>query len=148
MQLPHPLTRLANCCWLPRHVAKSRLYLRGELPFSYRIAFGSRVGVDGYFFRHFGLKKTTMLAAIRSQPEDAGVAQWFLQQPGVTPARIAEWNRFAPLLGTSGNPGYVTRRIVTLFLYPKALNQPVESIFAAIAQDENLPAASGESHLA
>lgn len=139
MPLPHPLARLADCCWLPRHLAKARLALRGELPFTYRIAYGARTGVDGYFFRHFGLSKKCILAVVRAAADDAAVAQWFLQQPGATTARIAEWNRFAPLLGAKGQPGYLTRRIVTLFLYPKALQQPVESLFAAIIQDEGLP---------
>ncbi len=138
MQLPHPLARLAGCCWLARHVAKTRVFLRGDLTFAYRLALGSRVGVDGYFFRHFGLRKGQMLAAIRARPDDAAVAEWFLQQPGVNPGRIAEWNRLAPLLGTKGHPGYLTRRIITLFLYPKALRQSVGSIFAAIIQDEDL----------
>ena len=67
------------------------------------------------------------------------MARWFLQQPGITPARIAEWNRLAPLLGVQGHPAYLTRRLVTLFLYPKAITQPVKSLFAAIVQDEDLP---------
>ncbi len=139
MQLPHPLARLAGCCWLARHVAKTRVFLSGELPFTYRLALGSRIGVDGYFFRHFGLNKNEILTAIRTRPDDAAVAEWFLAQPGVTPDRIAAWNDLVPLLGTKGQPAYLTRRIVTLFLYPKALRQPVDSIVAAIAQDENLP---------
>ena len=139
MQLPHPLAQLAGCCWLARHVAKTRLYLRGEMPFAYRIALGSRVGVDGYFFRHFGLSKGKVLAAIRARPDDAAMADWFRQQPGVTLERTARWNRLLPLLGTRGHPGYFTRRIVTPFLYPKALRQPVDSLVASIVQDENLP---------
>jgi hypothetical protein len=108
------------------------------MPFSYRIAFGARSGVDGYFFRHFGLNKAQMLAAIRERPDDAAVAEWFLQQPGVTPGRIAEWNRFAPLLGTKDHPGYLTRQIVKWLLYPKSITQPVGNLFAMIAQDEGL----------
>ena len=140
MQLPHPLARLADCCWLPRHIAKTRIYLRGEMPLSYRVALGSRIGVDGYFFRHFGLNKAQMLAAIRARSDDAAMAGWFLQQPGVTPARIKTWNRFAPRLGAKGHPGYVTRQFVKWFLYPKSIKHPVESLFAMIAQDEDLPA--------
>jgi len=35
MKLPHPLAKqLAGCCWLARHVAKTRVFLRGELPFA------------------------------------------------------------------------------------------------------------------
>ena len=140
MQLPHPLAQLAGCCWLPRHVAKTRIYLRGAMPFTYRIALGNRIGVDGYFFRHFGLDKKQVLAAIRARPDDAAIAEWFRQQPGVTPECIKTWNDFAPRLGIKGHPGYVTRQIVKWFLYPKALCQPVDSIFAAIIQDEGLPA--------
>ena len=139
MQLPHPLTRLAGCCWLARHVTKTRAYLRGELPFVYRLAFGSRVGVDGYFFRHFGLTKAQVLAAIRARHDDDAVANWFLDQPGATPERIADWNRFAPLLGTKGQPGYTTRQIVKWVFYPQSITQPVESIFDSIVQDEQLP---------
>jgi len=73
MQLPHPLARLANCCWLPRHVAKARHFLRGELPFSYRVAYGARTSVDGYFFRHFALSKQINLNAVRSSSDDAAV---------------------------------------------------------------------------
>ncbi len=139
MQLPHPLAQLAGCCWLARHVAKTRVFLSGELPFTYQLAFGKRTGIDGYFFRHFGLNKTQMLTAIRARPDHAVVAEWFLQQPGVTPDRIAAWNHFAPLLGVKGHPAYLTRLIVTPFLYPKARRQPVDGLFAAIVQDENLP---------
>lgn len=145
MQLPHPLARLADCCWLPRHIAKTRIYLRGELPFTYRAALGSRMGIDGYFFRHFGLNKTQMLAAIRARADDAAMAEWFLQQPGVTPARISEWNRFAPLLGAKGQTGYVTRQIVKWFFYPKSISHPVGSLFAMIAQDEGLPELPAEN---
>lgn len=146
MQLPHPLARLADCCWLPRHIAKTRVYLQGGLPFTYRAALGSRMGIDGYFFRHFGLNKTQMIEAIRARPTDAVVATWFLQLPGVTPARITDWNRFAPLLGSKGHPGYFTFQIVKWFFYPKSIRQPVGSLFAAIAQDEGLTAPPAEEN--
>lgn len=138
MNLPHPLARLADCCWLPRHIAKTRIFLRREMPFSYRIAFGARSGVDGHFFRHFGLGKAQVLDAIRTRPDDAAAVEWFLQQPGVTPKRITEWNHFAPLLGVKGHPGYFTRQIAKWLLYPKSITQPVGSLFAMIAQDEGL----------
>ena len=95
--------------------------------------------MDGYFFRHFGLNKNDVLAAIRTRVDDAAVAEWFLAQPGAAPDRIAAWNDLVPLLGVKGHPAYLTRLIVTPFLYPKARHQPVDSLFAAIAQDENLP---------
>lgn len=139
MQLPHPLARLAGCCWLPRHIAKTRVYLRGELPFIYRAALGSRVGIDGYFFRHFGLGKKQILAAIRARPDDAAVVEWFLQQPGVTAERIAAWNEFAPRLGAKGQPGSFTRLFAKWF-YPQPFSVQPEGFFALIAHDEGLPA--------
>ncbi len=54
MKLPHPEDKLAGCVWLPRLAAKVRVHLAGGMPLSYRVAVGSRIGVDGYFLRHFG----------------------------------------------------------------------------------------------
>ena len=138
MQLPHPLTRLADCCWLPRHIAKTRVYLRGEMPFAYRIALGSRVGVDGYFFRHFKLSRAQIVAAVRGAPADEQIATWFLARRGVTPELIAQWNEFAPLIGAKGHPGYLTRHTVKWIFYPKSITRPVGSLFEAIIQDEGL----------
>jgi hypothetical protein len=142
MQLPHPLSaRLAGCGWLERHVAKTRVFLRGSLPWSYRIALGSRVGVDGYFFRHFGLRKAEVLAAVRAHPAEPDLVAWFRGQPGVSADRIRQWNDLLPRLGAPGQPGHVTRHIVKWFLYPRSLRQPVASLVEAICQDEGLPPA-------
>ena len=138
MNLPHPRAELAGCCWLPRLTAKTRGYLKGEMPLNYRVAFGSRLGIDGYFFRHFGLTRTQVIAAIRTAPSDAAVAQWFLGRPGVTAPSIATWNELAPRLGAKGNPGYLTRVAVKWILYPALFLRPVVSLFEMIAQDENL----------
>lgn len=138
MNLPHPRAELAGCCWLPRLTAKTRGYLKGEMTLSYRVAFGSRIGVDGYFFRHFGLTRAQVIAAVRAASSDAAVAQWFLRRPGVTAQSVAAWNELAPRLGAKGNPGYLTRLTVKWILYPALLFRPVGSIFEMIAQDETL----------
>jgi hypothetical protein len=137
MKLPHPSDKLAGCCWLPRLAAKTRAYSQREMPLSYRVAFGSRIGVDGYFCRHFGLSFPRIAAAIRANPDDSALGQWFLKQPKVTPAKIAEWNEFAPRLGTTGYPGCLTLWFVKWFLYPKSISRPVQGIFQSIAQDES-----------
>ena len=49
MKLCRPQEQIAGCCWLPRFADKARFYLGGRLPFLYRVAFGSRFGVDGHF---------------------------------------------------------------------------------------------------
>lgn len=145
MQLPHPRAELAGCCWLPRLATKTRAFLRGEMPTSYRLAFGSRIGVDGYFLRHFQLSHAQVVAAIRRAENDDALATWFLARPGVTVASIAAWNALAPQLGARGRPGYVTYQLVKWFFYPKSIFRAERGIFDAIARDENLPAFSPPS---
>lgn len=147
MQLPHPSARLAGCCWLPRFAAKTRVALRGGLPLSYRVAFGSRLGVDGYFFRHFQLSLPHAVAAVRRARDDDALAAWFLKQPGVTPDSIAAWNTLAPRLGAPGQPARATLHIVRWFLYPRIALRRLHSLFHAIELDERLapPPGSGAS---
>ena len=137
MQLHRPQDQLAGCVWLPRFADKARLFLDRRLPFIYQLAFGSRFGVDGYFLRHFGLTIDRFLDAVRLSADNAALARWFLALPGASPTRIAEWNRFAMLLGTKGHPGYLTRHFAKWLFYPKSVSSPVESIFEAIDQDEH-----------
>lgn len=136
MQLPRPHDQLAGCVWLPRFASKARLSLARQLPFVYRLAFGSRFGIDGAFLRHFGLTVEQFLAAVRRSADDAVLAQWFLALPGATPPRIAEWNRRATSLGAKGYPGYRTRHLIKWIFYPKSVVAPVKSLFEAIDQDE------------
>jgi hypothetical protein len=143
MHLPHPSAQLAGCCWLPRLAAKTRAFLRGEIPPSYRVAFGSRIGVDGYFLRHFRLSLAQVVAAVRAAPDDAALAAWFLARPGVNASSLAAWNALAPRLGSPGHPGRRTLLIVRYFLYPKSIFRTPRSIFEAISIDENLPPTGG-----
>lgn len=108
------------------------------MPLSYRVAFGSRIGVDGFFFRHFQLSRPQIVAAVRVAPDDEELAQWFLARRAVTAESIAMWNEFAPRLGAKGHPGHATFLTIRWILYPKSIVHPVGSIFEAIAQDEGL----------
>lgn len=139
MKLPHPEARLADCCWLPRMAAKIRIQQNAGLPLSYRVAFGSRLGVDGYFLRHFRLTMPAVIAAVRRAPDDAGLARWFLGRSHVSTASIQSWNALAVRLGARGQPAHLIFQVVRRVLYPKTADSPVETIFAAIEQDENLP---------
>lgn len=141
MHLPHPLARLVGCVWLPRLIAKTRLRIAGNLPRSYRIAFGHRRGVDGYFLRHFNLQMDEFIEAVREAGTDGAIGAWFLNQPGVTDEAIGRWNELAPELGARGRPGYWTLRLLRWFLYPSCGLRPLRSIFDAIVRDEHLPAA-------
>ena len=106
------------------------------MPLLYRVAFGSRLGVDGYFLRHFKLSQRTFLKGVRQAADDDALARWFVTLPGVSHQRIAEWNLAAPNLGARAHPGVFTRHVVKWVLYPKSIRQPVHSIFEAIEQDE------------
>ena len=136
MHLPRPKDQLAGCVWLPRFAEKARRLLAQQLPFIYRLAFGSRLGLDGAFLRHFGLTLAQFLAAVRKSGDNAALAEWFQSRSGVTPERIVEWNRRATLLGAKGHPGYRTRHLIKWVFYPKSVLTPVDSLFEAIEQDE------------
>lgn len=136
LKLPRPQDQLAGCVWLPRFAEKARRFLDQQLPFIYRAAFGSRLGIDGAFLRHFSLTTDQFLIAVRRSADDAALANWFLAHPTVTPERIVEWNRRAALLGTKGHPGYLTRHLIKWVFYPKSVVTPVNSLFEAIEQDE------------
>ncbi|WP_447969242.1 DUF5069 domain-containing protein [Nitrospira sp. M1] len=117
-----PTDQLAGCCWLPRFIDKVRLQISGKLPLLYRMTFCSPMGFDGYFLRHFQIRKNDFLKAVQdSGVGEDGIGQWFLAQPGVTEERVAEWNAFAPRLGESGQPGYWTFHLVKYVFYPKAV---------------------------
>ena len=102
----------------------------------YRLAFGSSLGVDGCFLRHFSLNRRQFLDGLASAGDDESLAQWFLAQPSVTPVSIERWNRFAPKLGAKRSPGYVTRQLVKWVFYPRSIMTPVDSLFEAVEQDE------------
>ena len=136
MHLPRPQDQLAGCVWLPRFAEKARRFLAQQLPFTYRVAFGSRLGIDGAFLRHFGLTVSQFLVAVRRSEDSAALAQWFLSLPAASSERIAEWNRRAASLGAKGQPGYLTRHLIKWVFYPKSVMDPVDSLFEAIEQDE------------
>jgi hypothetical protein len=136
MRVRRPQEQIAGCCWMPRFADKARLYLSGRLPFLYRLALGSRFGVDGYFLRHFKLSLFDFIAGVANATNDDALAEWFLVQPGATAERIADWNLFAPTLGARGRRGFIIRHVVKWVLYPKSIRQPVNSLFDAIEQDE------------
>ena len=136
MKLRRPQERIAGCCWLPRFADKARLYRSGRLPVLYRVAFGSPLGMDGYFLRHFKLSRRRLVAGVGQSATDDELARWFIDLPGVNSQRIDEWNTIAPNLGAQGHPGYFIRHLVKWVLYPRSVGQPVRSLFEAIEQDE------------
>lgn len=138
MILPHPSHQLAGCSWLPRFSAKVRLSLAKRLPFAYRLALASPVDIDRFFLRHFRLSRQQFFRAVEQSSDDEALVRWFRSQPTVTETSIKLWNRLAPRLGKKGYPGYLTRHLVKWVLYPKSIVHPVQSLFEAIEQDEQV----------
>jgi Domain of unknown function (DUF5069) len=136
VKLPPPETELAGCIWLARLVAKLRVHADGALPFSYPVGLGSRVGIDGYFLRHFQLTLPGILAAVRRFAADEDVEHWFLRQPSASAECIRDWSQFAVMLGAPGHPGHRTLHLVKWFLCSKVARRPLVSIFEAIRLDE------------
>lgn len=93
MDFPRPTGQLAGCCRFPRFAAKVRVSLSTELPFLYRLALRSSVGIDGFSLRHFPLSYRQSTGAAEHFPTDAALAQWFRNLPSVTDASIKTWNR-------------------------------------------------------
>ncbi len=136
MNLRLPQEQLAGCCWLPRLVDKIRAAQRNQLPMIYRLAFGSHLGIDGYFLRHFRMSFQVLRHAVQTSANDEALAYWFTQQSHCTPETIQDWNRFAPNIGKQGHPGYVLRHLLKWVFMPQSIRHPVSSLFEAIEQDE------------
>ena len=98
----------------------------------YRLSLGSPIGIDGFFLRRFGISYRQFRDAVIDMREDEALAEWFLSQPWVNPETIAHWNEYAPQLGTPGYSGSLLRHIIPWFVYPKAINHPVNSLFDMI----------------
>lgn len=89
MHVHRPQDQLAGCVWLPCFADTARLSLTQQLLFVYRLAVGSRFGVDGCFLRHFCFTIDQFLAGVRQSADNAALAWWFLALPGASPQRIS-----------------------------------------------------------
>lgn len=136
MKLRLPLEQLAGCCWLPRFIDKARAARGGTLPWIYRRGFTSAIGIDGDFLRHFGIPGSAFVGAVRASADDAGIAAWFLAQPGVSSGAISDWNAKAPLLGRKGHPKHLFFVLAKPFIYSRRARAGTQSFFELIAQDE------------
>ena len=136
MELRRPQEELAGCSWLARIVDKVWASQQSDFPLLYRLSLGSPIGIDGFFLRHFKMTFRQFQEAVLENRHDESLARWFLSQPGVNPTTIAKWNEYGPKLPIPGYPGSVLLHIVKWFIYPKALKQPVNSLFEIIEQDE------------
>ena len=135
--LPTPRATLDGCVWLPRFLAKARLLLADQLQPDYLERFGHPDGVDGNFFRFFGVTHEQMMDALHRDASDAGFAAWFLALPGIDAERVAAWNVSAEKLGQPGYP-MADRLAETLPRMTERLNTAqIRCIFDLITADES-----------
>lgn len=134
--LPLPRARLADCCWLPRLIAKARQLESGELPAEYAARFCDRDSVDAHFLETLGLRREDLLQAVRQHPDEAGMEAWFRAQPGIDAERIARWNTLAENLGRPGFPMAERFADVLPTMYRHLDPAKVQTIFDLLEADE------------
>ena len=110
-----------------------------QLPPDYVERFGHPDGVDGNFFRFFGVTHEQMMDGLTCHPTDADFVAWFTALPGIDPDRIAAWNAFAEKLGQPGYP--MAERLAEVLSKRSARfeTSKTHSIFDLIAFDESHP---------
>ena len=135
-KLPSPRDKLAGCVWLPRIVAKARLFAAGKLPEDYASRFGHVSGVDGYFLTHFRLTRDEILA-MASQP-DAEFAGWFASRIDCSEKQIAEWNHIAVNLGRPGFPMAERFPVAKATIYKHVAKDSHETVFEVLEADEGI----------
>lgn len=134
--IPPPRARLADCVWLPRILAKARLFREGRLPPDYAARFGVVDGVDSVFLGHFGLTRDDLIAV--APLTDAGVAAWFTSLASATPQRIAEWNHLSDHLGKPGYPLEARFPVGLATTYAHLAHRKPETILLMLEMDEGL----------
>lgn len=136
MKLPAPRERLADCVWLPRILAKARLWQRGELPPAYAERFCHPSGVDAIFLNHFKLNRDDLLLAA-AKPDEA-VAAWFCARVEGSAASIAQWNEVALNLGRPGYPLAERFPIAKETAYKQVDSRGMTTVFELLEADDLL----------
>ena len=134
INLPSPRASLGGCMWLPRIIAKARLFESGALPTEYADRFCHPTGVDAQFLRFFELQQEDINRASRGT--DKQVAVWFGALTASRPSLIAQWNDFAQNLGRSGFPMAERLPIALATTYKHLQSSKFSSVFEVIEADE------------
>jgi hypothetical protein len=136
MNIPAPKERLANCVWLPRIIAKARLYQRGELPPGYAERFCHPSGVDALFLNHFHLTREAILSV--AEQSDESLAAWFSARPEGSAASIAQWNDTALNLGRPGYPLAERFQVAKETVYKHVDSRGMTTVFEVLEADDRL----------
>jgi hypothetical protein len=132
MKLPRPTDRLADCVWLPRILAKARLWQRGELPPDYAANFCHPERVDGLFLSHFGLSQADILAGAELSDEEA--TRWFLSRTNAS--QIEQWNQVGLNLGRPGYPMAGRFAAALTSTYRHVDSRGLTTVFEVLEADE------------
>ena len=132
-----PLEKMAGCYYLGRLTDKIRLELAGQLSEDYRPYLFHRHGADTQFMNYFGLTKEELIEAVRSSDnDDAKMAAWFEQRPGLDEEKRKSWNEVAVNLGKQGYPMFKTLIWAKQNLLPHCPDPSIDTVFKAIEWDE------------
>jgi hypothetical protein len=134
--LPSPRTPFAGAVWLARILEKARRMNAGTLPAEYASRFGATNGTDGQFLGFFQLGPDQVLAIAGKPDEEA--AAWFLSQPGITAARIIEWNHLAENLGREGFPMAERLPVALATTYAHLQGRDLQTLFEVLEADEEI----------
>jgi hypothetical protein len=132
MKLPRPGEKLNGCVWLPRILAKARLWQSGALPQDYAANFCHPKGVDGLFLAHFGMSREDILYA--AALSDEKVSEWFRSCSSAE--RVGQWNQTALNLG---RPGYLMAERFPVALattYKHVESRGLTTVFEVLEADE------------
>jgi hypothetical protein len=133
MTLPRPTEKLVDCMWLPRILAKARLFAASELDEEYASRFCHVSGVDGQFIAFFDLTRENLLAVSSRSDEEAG--DWFCSS-SLRESKIPEWNQIAVNLGRQGFPMAERLPVALSTTYGHLADRNLETVFQVLEADE------------
>lgn len=136
MNIPSPKAKLAGCVWLPRIIAKARMFKAGKLPPDYAAKFCNGSGVDGLFLSFFFLNREQIVEAGALNVD--AVEKWFLSLPASSGKRIEEWNHIAENLGRPGFPMADRFPAALETAYKHLKGRGFTSVFEVLEEDDLL----------
>ena len=131
-KIPSPREKLAGCVWLPRILAKARLFQAGQLPPDYAANLCAPGRTDSVFMQHFGLSREEVLTAATWSDDKA--ADWFLSRSSA--AQIEKWNEIAVNMGRPGYPLAERLPVALATVYRHVAHLKPATIFETLEADE------------
>jgi hypothetical protein len=131
--LPKPTETLFDCCWLPRILAKARLYASGQLDPAYAKFFCGDGSVDAYFIDCLGITRDLIVEAASLSAEDLERSLHSLPE---FPQKRKKWNALGPKLGRVGYPMEARLEEALRERYTHLAGKDIRSVFEMLEADE------------